>query len=264
MTASASGDLGGETAGGRDDWEAHWSEYADAASDNPAQEFRRRVAFALLEADATPCRLLDIGSGQGDLLKYAHDRWPAAALLGIELSSAGVAESQRKVPTAEFVQADLILRAPDAGEHTRWATHAVCSEVLEHVDDPALLLRNVCAFLAPGCRVVITVPAGPRSAFDVHIGHRRHFTIDSLNELLAAAGLEVQEVRGGGFPTFNLYKLLVIARGQRLVEEAKRSTDASPSRIARATMKAFRPLFRLTVPRSRWGWQLFAVAHTPE
>jgi hypothetical protein len=28
-------------------------------------------------------------------------------------------------------------------------------------------------------------------------------------------------------------------------------------------MAAFGPMFRLTVPNSRWGWQLFAVARTP-
>ena len=65
--------------------------------------------------------------------------------------------------------------APDA-EWAGWATHAVCSEVLEHVDEPVVLLRNARSWLAPGCRLVVTVPGGPMSAFDRHIGHRRHFS----------------------------------------------------------------------------------------
>ena len=37
-------------------------------------------------------------------------------------------------------------------------------------------MRNAAALLAPGAKVVVTVPGGPRSAFDKHIGHCRHFT----------------------------------------------------------------------------------------
>jgi 2-polyprenyl-3-methyl-5-hydroxy-6-metoxy-1,4-benzoquinol methylase len=36
----------------------------------------------------------------------------------------------------------------------------VCSEVLEHVDRPRELLANAAAYLAPGCRLVVTVPGG--------------------------------------------------------------------------------------------------------
>ena len=32
----------------RDDWDRHWDEYSQAAQQNPAQEYRRRVVFSLL------------------------------------------------------------------------------------------------------------------------------------------------------------------------------------------------------------------------
>ncbi len=68
-----------------DDWEAHWSEYADTASDNPAQEYRRQLILELADrAGGPPARSLDIGSGQGDLLAALRARtgptrsWPAS------------------------------------------------------------------------------------------------------------------------------------------------------------------------------------------
>jgi hypothetical protein len=71
-----------------------------------------------------------------------------------------------------------------------------------------------------GARVVITVPGGPRSAFDRHIGNHRHFTPDLLRRVIRDAGLQTREVFAAGFPFFNLYRLAVIARGQRVVDDA--------------------------------------------
>ena len=168
-----------------DNWEAHWGDYASTAEDNPAQRFRRTVAFELLERHGRSQRLFDIGAGQGDLLAATSGRSPDAQLAGAELSATGVSEAARKVPAARVVQRNLLVESGTVEGLERWATHTVCSEVLEHVDDPVKLLRNAMAFLGPRCRVVITVPGGPRSAFDKHIGHRRHYDRQSLGAVLA-------------------------------------------------------------------------------
>ena len=81
--------------------------------------------------------------------------------------------------------------------------------VLEHVNDPELVLRRFCRFLAPGGRMMVAVPNADSlhrlighaagllpdvhdlSAADVALGHRRYFDPRSLEALLAACGLEV-------------------------------------------------------------------------
>jgi SAM-dependent methyltransferase len=142
-----------------------------------------------------------------------------------------------------------------------WATHAVCSEVLEHIDDPLKALRNASECLAPGGRLVITVPGGPMSAFDRHIGHRGHFTPARLEALLLEAGLRVDTLHGAGFPFFNLYRLAVVARGQKLITDVEETQGLSFS--ARATMRLFGWLFRYNAVRTRRGWQLVATAVKP-
>ena len=243
-----------------DDWEAHWDDYASAAEENPAQRFRRRVAFDLLDRDGSPTRLLDIGAGQGDIIADAAERWPSCAIAGVELSAAGVAEARRKTPAAYVVQADLLQTGEAIPALSGWATHAVCSEVLEHVDQPSVLLRNVRPFLAPGCLVVITVPGGPRTAFDKHIGHRRHFTRPALATVLSSAGFTDVQVEAAGFPVFNLYKLVVLLRGKRLIEDAKAT---SPSSTATLATRVFDRLFDVAPARGRFGWQLLATATSP-
>jgi SAM-dependent methyltransferase len=248
-----------------DQWDSHWSDFGDANERNPAQQYRRRLAFGLLEPDGhAPSRLLDIGSGNGEFLAAAAQRWPSTELLGLELSQSAVAHAARKVPAARFRACDL-LQGPGAGaDELGWATRAVCSEVLEHVDDPLTLLRNARAWLAPDSVMVVTVPGGPMSAFDRHIGHRRHFSPRDLRELLDAAGLEVLQVSGAGFPFFNLYRSLVIARGDQLVADARPDSAQTPAgRLVRAGMGVFTGLFRLNLPRSPFGWQTVAVAREP-
>jgi SAM-dependent methyltransferase len=211
----------------------------------------------LLAQEGSPERLLDLGSGTGDLALALRRAFPDAEILGFELSSAGIEAARRKVPSAMFLQRDL-LEAGEPEERLRgWATHAVCSEVLEHVDDPGDLLANAVPYLAPTCRLVVTVPGGPMSAFDRHIGHRRHYRPPELRRLLEAAGFTVKRATGAGFPFFNLYRLVVVLRGRRLIGDAK---QGGLGRSARLTMRTFESLFRLNLASSPWGWQTIALA----
>ena len=243
-------------AAGRDDWNRHWDDYASSAEYNPAQRFRRKLilsALALHQAAATP-RVLDIGSGQGDFAVDVLAACPGAEVLGLELSASGVGIATRKAPAAQFLQCDLGQPHEPPPSHRGWATYAVCSEVLEHLDDPRLLLVNAQAWMAPGCKLIVTVPGGPMSAFDRHIGHRKHYAPQELRCLLEGAGFGVERASGAGYPFFDLYRRVVIARGSRLIEDVSRG----PSPAARIAMRVFDALFRLNL-RSR-GWQTFAIA----
>ena len=245
-----------------DNWDAHWESYAAAASRNPAQQMRYALIVRLLmrEKGAAPMQLLDIGSGQGDLLEKLHGRRPAARLLGFELSARGVEISRVKVPTATFLMADLFQPPPELAAYRGWATDAVCSEVLEHVDSPVDFLKAARPYLAENARLIVTVPGGPMSAFDRHIGHRQHFTRESISRVLFDGGFEVERVYLSGFPFFNLYRCVVIARGEKLAADVDRAGRGFSTALADATMAVFRGLFRLNLMNSPFGWQVVAVA----
>jgi SAM-dependent methyltransferase len=245
----------------RDDWDAHWDSFADAAARNPAQAYRRRLVLSLLATEDPPRHFLDIGSGQGDLAADVARRWVDAEIAGVELSARGVAIAQDKVPHGRFTQGDLLAGQSPPPGMAGWATHATCSEVLEHVDEPDRFLDAARAWLAPGAVLVVTVPGGPMSAFDRHVGHRRHYTAVSLSGLLERAGLDVVDCGGAGFPLFNLYRRTVVARGERLVLDV--GAHGGVSLAARAAMAAFDRLLAASPTRGRRGWQLYAVARVP-
>jgi trans-aconitate methyltransferase len=245
-----------------DDWDAHWDDYAPAARLSPAQIYRRGLTLRLLERRGTPRRLVDFGSGTGELLDDASRRWPDAALLGLELSASGVEYAKATVPRAKFLQANLEEESEGAPRYNGWATHAACSEVLEHVDDPIMLLRNARWFLAGGARLVVTVPGGTISAFDRHIGHRRHYTPELLEQTFSEAGLATALVARAGFPFFNFYRWVVIKRGEKIVDDVL-AAAGSLSLPARLAMLAFTPLLMVSLPRSPWGKQIVGIAYEP-
>lgn len=86
--------------------------------------------------------------------------------------------------------------------------------VLEHVDDPLLVLNRFKSFLNPGATVFISVPnarslhrligheAGmledmyQLSQYDYELGHKRYFDIESLKSMVHEAGLKVDNCSG--------------------------------------------------------------------
>jgi len=242
-------------------WEQHWAQFAEATRLNPAQMFRRTLIFKLLgpSANHPTATILDVGCGSGDQLAALGTRYPLARLAGIDRSKTGLSVTARSFPNALLLAADL--------EHVRsfpeqlndWASHAVCSEVLEHVNDPIVALKNLKKCLKPGGYLAITVPGGPKSAFDRSIGHQRHFTAEQLRANLDTAGYQVDLTASTGFPTFNLYRLVVILRGSSLGNDI----GGHPNLAARIAMAMFRQLLKFWVFNSPWGWQIVALARRP-
>jgi SAM-dependent methyltransferase len=253
------------TRAAQDDWDQHWRHYAGAAEQNPAQRYRRQIVCNLLRRGqcSGTARILDIGSGQGDLAIDLQQAFPTAELAGVELSAEGVAEATRKMPAGRFLQRDLLDPDADPGPLRSWAQYAVCAEVLEHLDDPRLFLQHASRYLAPGCTLVVTVPGGPQSEFDRHIGHRQHFTPQMLRALLEQSGFTVQIATTAGFPFFNLYRLAVILRGKRLITDVQSGSTSGSGGLARAVMSVFRPLFAMNIWGTSLGWQTVATARWP-
>jgi SAM-dependent methyltransferase len=244
-----------------DDWERHWSSYAGWATLNPAQRLRHNAILDVLRSTRLPtARLLDIGSGQGDFLVRAASARVADEYAGFELSEAGVGASRVKAPWAEFVTLDLLAPTAQASRFTGWATAAVCSDVIEHVDDPVKFLSSLRKYLSKDAMLVLTVPGGPISRFDRHIGHRRHFSRRSVRSVLEQAGFHVCGVRLAGFPFFNLYRLMVILRGRRLIRDVSSEGASQAGGVARLAMQAFGFLFNFTLRDFPLGWQVVAVA----
>ena len=86
--------------------------------------------------------------------------------------------------------------------------------VLEHVEDPALILSRFKEFLQPDGTLFVAVPnarslhrllghsAGllpdlyQLSEYDLQLGHRRYFDVDRLKDLMSQAGYKIRSISG--------------------------------------------------------------------
>lgn len=141
-------------------------------------------------------RLLDVGCGNGEFLKFAaHLGWAAE---GIDVDAEAVAAA--RASGCNVIQGNLEELPFRAGSYR----HVTLSHVIEHVADPLKLLRQCLALLAPGGRLWLQTP-NLRS-----VGHEvfgpswrgleppRHLVLfdqRSLAAALAAAGFSGVEFR---------------------------------------------------------------------
>jgi 2-polyprenyl-3-methyl-5-hydroxy-6-metoxy-1,4-benzoquinol methylase len=247
----------------RDDWNAIWGTIGEDMSNNPAQSYRRRLVLGKVKRLA-PKSIIDIGCGQGELLEDLHKVMPNAQLSGIDLSDQAIAAISRRMPGVHAMAVDL---TASEGLPTRMrgvADLGICTEVIEHVEDPAALLRAAKHAVSPGGTMLITVPAGPRNQFEKHIGHRQHFTRASLKKVAEDAGLTDVRVEAAGFPFFNAYKLVGFITGPMIVKSLQRGKSIEGSAGGQLAYKIFDKAFRFNLPSSPFGWQLVALATVPK
>jgi SAM-dependent methyltransferase len=100
---------------------------------------------------------LDVGCGDGALASVIRRQ--------LNLSVAGVDTNQKGVELAKATFAEhglagqfKVISTYDTGFPDDSFSAAVCSEVIEHVDDPRAMLREVIRVLVPGGRLILTTP----------------------------------------------------------------------------------------------------------
>ncbi len=249
-----------QTPSDRDAWDAHWSKIDSFTEISSGKIYRDKLVTDLVRRFYRPGdTIVDFGSGQGDLIRILEPYLADSRVIGLEMSAVGIEIARQKTPRAEFYQVDLQSQQLALPQLRNTGTLCVCAEVIEHLDHPSRFLVNVGQFLAPGGRLIITVPGGPMNAFYKSIGHRRHFTAGAMAALVEGSGLKVARIYRAGFPFFNIFRLLATMRG----EKAQQDAQGKPSALVRAVFASFDFLFRFNLANAPWGWQLVVVAEKP-
>lgn len=207
---------------------------------HPWEMERLRAAEAILRGAGLPrgIRILDVGSGDGYATEEIHRRFGASRTVGVDT---GFSEAVRPAPCA----ADGIVFLPSL-EQLRGERFdlLLLLDVLEHVEQDHRLVRTLShEHLAPGGRVLITVPAFPGlwSRHDRWIGHRRRYRRGDLGRIAAAAGLRAER-SGYLFPSLLAVRALqVLAEktgASRPVAEPRGVTSWRCGRTATAAVRA--------------------------
>jgi SAM-dependent methyltransferase len=133
-------------------------------------------------------KFLEIGCGSGFVLSAIRRAYPTAELFGSEYHEEGLAHARQRVPDAMFSQLDATRMAD------RESFDVICAfDVIEHILQDELVLRNLFQALKPGGSVVITVPQHMWlwSATDEVAFHVRRYSRRDMVQKIRSAGLHV-------------------------------------------------------------------------
>ena len=230
-----------------------------------------------------PRAILDIGCGAGtQLTAPLAAAFPQIAITGVDEDARSLAWARAHAASRNLTFATPAELAPDCRFEL-----VIASEVLEHVAAPADFLRQLAARVAPGGRLVVTVPNGygafewmalaevllnltgiqavlrrlkggrreQAEAAPVTLANSPHvnfFSFRELAELFATAGLAVERYR----PRTVLCGYLIdsLLRHHRLVDWNARLADRLPAWCASDWMFELRVLRSATTTGWRRGF----------
>ncbi|TMQ68379.1 MAG: class I SAM-dependent methyltransferase [Candidatus Eisenbacteria bacterium] len=179
-----------------------------------ASRVKRATATRRLGEIRSRCpgdRWLDVGCSTGELVDVLRQRGIDAR--GIELSGIAVAEACRRgLPVVQSTPEDY--RADRAFDVV------TCFDLVEHAVDPVRCLEAVHRLLAPGGRIVLTVPnqgsvirklMGSRWYFYIPEEHLHYFNRSTIRRLLARTGFTTERCTRARKPLSYRYALTQLA-----------------------------------------------------
>jgi len=148
------------------------------------------AALDLVESQAHPENILDVGCGTGRLLRKARERWPDARLIGVDPAEGMVEKARSLMPSATFyVGMAESLPLPDASVDLAFSTMSY-----HHWVDRVQGVREITRVLRPKGRLFLTdfwLPMGLSKVI-------RHFQPNDparVRDVFAQAGLKMQAQR---------------------------------------------------------------------
>src|SRR6266566_6707457 len=173
----------------------------------PKPWYMNGLKLRYLLSDLSPVhgRVLDVGCGAGSIAKAVKRERPDLDVTGCDLSESALVTARADADGVEFRLATAErLPFEDGTLDFVWIF-----DVLEHVDDPERVLREVARVLKPGAgfHIVLPLEAQPRTLYRLvgcgtrwtakvrHGGHIQIFSAERFGTMAASCGLRLTQTR---------------------------------------------------------------------
>lgn len=188
---------------------------------------RNRLIFRIskkLSSELSPgYRVLEVGCGTGNVLRVLRQACPDGTVVGLELWFDGLRLAQQR-SKGPLVQGD-VRHSPFGKPFDLIGMF----DVLEHIPEELETLVALREALAPGGRLMLTVPAHQYlwSYFDEAAHHCRRYSSREIRARLVEAGFEVEflsQFMGCIFPIVWLFRKIGTRRQRRSSDDSKTLT----------------------------------------
>lgn len=160
--------------------------------------------------------ILEIGSSSGYLLRDIKNSHPDTFLIGSDCISEPLENIANKMPKIPVIQFDLVkCPLPD-----NYVDVVVALNVLEHIKEDEVALKQIYRILKPGGYAIIEVPANQDlyDFFDDQLKHFRRYNINNLCDIARKSKFTIIKASHFGvfiYPAFKFVKLRNKRKGMR-------------------------------------------------
>lgn len=230
-------------------------EWREAATIGPSALSRYRIIMRLVKEFQFKDGLLDIGSGTGTLMAKLIDLSGFKEVLGSDFSEEAVKLGREK--GLEVFRADII-KLSDFKD--RRFNSVICSEVLEHIEDDAKALSNICQLIEKGGKVLITVPYSMEywSIHDEFSGHVRRYGAKELADKVESSGFIILNLFIWGAVFFSIYYNILVKTSPSRVMNLDNHTKSCKKILGRILYHLF--MLDDLMEWSKRGRRIFLVA----
>ena len=180
-----------------------WVAWRDMERYAPAPRYLRRMVLKEMSRLSFNS-VLDVGCGEGTLLKMIGERYPSVELAGSEFSDTALQYCREQLPKANIFSLDIL-----KDDVSRISYDLLVSvQVLEHLSDDVDALKRMRAM----CRkyTLVSVPGGQLDEHGRKNGHYRHYTKADLVRKMEQAAFRVIRSFTCGWPVHSLlYRQLI-------------------------------------------------------
>lgn len=191
--------------------------YDEGIKRNLFQKFWHSKRFKEVSEVIKPTKgiVLDVGCHAGTFTERLLTKLETKSVYGVDISSPAINRAKKRIPYGNFQVAD----AANLPFKNNFFDAVFCLEVLEHVDDPIKVLKEIKRVLKTGGYTVFLVPSDNKLFKIVWFlwtfyypvwkhAHVQSFTNSALEDFIKSLGFKIEMVK-----EFNLGMLkLIVAR----------------------------------------------------
>lgn len=211
----------------------------------PRHYYREGIIVKNLQKLLPKGRVLDVGCGTGSLVvKLALQGYE---VYGIDTSEECLEITSERLSLLSLKSGGEIKRgsAFQIDYPDRFFDAIIAAEVLEHLEEDHMAVKEFYRLLRPGGFCFITVPENQRlwDIWDEMAGHKRRYCKDNLLRLFNKQYFSVEIFFSWGFPLMRLYHKLVFLWWARHIEKKMRGAISPKDTTTRIGLSRWVTLF---------------------
>lgn len=159
-----------------------------------------KLKAVLNHIDFSPEKVLDVGCASGWFLSQIKEKYPKASYFGVDIYDDAIEYGKKRYGKMELLVAD----AHKLPYKSSSFDLLVCTEVLEHVDDPGLVIQEIKRVLQKNGKAIIELDSGS-VLFSIvwflwrlskggvwNHSHLHSFTVQKLEKMLKKGGFTIE------------------------------------------------------------------------